>query len=134
MNRNVILTISGADDIETTVNAEYFKKGDSHYLLYEEEMEGFSQSSSNRIKFAKGRLELIRRGTVGTHMIFEENKKHMTRYLMPYGEIMLGIETKKVVLEEHRDFINVIVEYMLEMNGEPHAESRIEICARELPV
>lgn len=135
MNREVTLTISGlhmgdgagADSVSIVAAAEYFQRNNSHYLLYEENMEGFTQPLKNRIKFRNNMLELTRRGPVDTHMIFEEKKKHVTNYSMPYGEILLGIDTGRVLVEEGKDSIKVTVEYALEMNGEHQADSRIEI-------
>ena len=91
MDRNVMLTISGlhsgeADEngsVETKVRAEYFKKNETHYLLYEEKEEGFQQTSKNRMKFRDNMLELTRQGLLNTHMVFEENKTHMTPYQTP---------------------------------------------------
>lgn len=139
MNREVELSISGLqwgtdtdqDNIETVVKAEYFKKNDSHYLLYEETMEGFSQTSKNRMKFKNNILEMTRQGLMNTHMVFEENKKHVTNYVTPYGSLLLGIDTKKFCVEEKDDCIQVMVDYVLETEGEILSQNKIEIRIRE---
>lgn len=141
MTREVELTISGLqwgadveqDNIETVVAAEYFKKNDTHYLLYEEAMEGFTQTSKNRIKWKGNLLELTRQGLMNTHMIFEENKTHMTDYVTPYGNFLLGINTKKVLVEEKEDYIHVIVEYKIEIGDEPISNNKIELQIRQRP-
>lgn len=141
MTKEVELSISGlqwgddpeGDNIETVVQAEYFKKNDSHYLLYEESMEGFTQTSKNRIKFKGNLLELTRQGLLGTHMIFEEKKKHMTDYATPYGNLVLGIDTEKISMEEREDFIRVIVEYKIEIGDEPISTNKIELQIRQRP-
>ncbi len=141
MNREVELSISGLqwgvdteqDNIETIVKAEYFKKKESHYLLYEEKMEGFSQTSKNRIKFQNTILEMTRQGLINTHMVFEENKKHMTNYVTAYGSLRLGIDTKKICLEEKDDLIRVTVEYVLEADGEVLSQNKIELQIKEQP-
>lgn len=138
MDRNVMLTISGlhsgeADEngsVETKVRAEYFKKNETHYLLYEEKEEGFKQTSKNRMKFRDNMLELTRQGLLNTHMVFEENKTHMTPYQTPYGQMLLGIHTKKVDIQEQENFIRVIVEYTLEADEAYLSDSRIEICIK----
>lgn len=136
MDRSVMLTISGlhsgeADDngsVETKVRAEYFKRNESHYLLYEEKEEGFEQTSQNRIKFRGNMLELTRQGLLNTHMVFEENKRHMTPYQTPYGQMLLEIHTKKVDMQEQENCIRVVVEYTLEADEAYLSDSRIEIC------
>ncbi len=139
MNREVELSISGLqwgtdmdeDNIVTVVKAEYFKKNDSHYLLYEETMEGFEKTSKNRIKFKKNMLELTRQGLMNTHMVFEENAKHMTNYVTPYGSMLLGIDTGRVLVEEQDNVIRVSVEYTLEVDGEQLSQNKIELQIRE---
>lgn len=136
MDRSVMLTISGlhsgeADEngsVETKVRAEYFKRNETHYLLYEEKEEGFKQTSKNRMKFRGNMLELTRQGLLNTHMVFEENKTHMTPYQTPYGQMLLGIHTKKVDMQEQENFIRVVVEYTLEADEAYLSDSRIEIC------
>lgn len=140
MNREVELVLSGLHDaegtsdkdvVETAQTAQYFKRNDSHYLLYEEDMEGFDGICKSRIKFRDNLLELTRQGAVEMHMIFEENKRHMIPYNTPYGQLMLGIETGRVLVEEQEDQIHVTVEYTLDHEGEPLSESCLKIHIRE---
>ena len=139
MNREVELVLSGLHDTEgasdkdavkTAQTAQYFKRNDSHYLLYEEDMEGFDGVCKSRIKFRDNLLELTRQGAVEMHMIFEENKRHVP-YNTPYGQLMLGIETRRVQVEEQEDQICVTVEYILDQEGEPFSESCLKLHIRE---
>ena len=140
MNREVELVLSGLHDaegasdkdaVETAQTAQYFKRNDSHYLLYEEDLEGFDGTCKSRIKFRDNLLELTRQGAVEMHMIFEENKRHMIPYNTPYGQLMLGIETGRVLVEEQEDQIHVTEEYTLDHEGEPLSESCLKIHIRE---
>ena len=140
MNREVELVLSGLHDTEgasdkdavkTAQTAQYFKRNDSHYLLYEENMEGFDGVCKSRIKFRDNLLELTRQGAVDMHMIFEENKRHVVHYNTPYGQLMLGIETRRVQVEEQEDQICVTVEYILDQEGEPFSESCLKLHIRE---
>ena len=135
MKKEVRLTISGlhADaeaehaNVETVVDAEYYKRGDSHYLLYEEMVEGFKEPSRNRIKFKDNLMELTRQGVMGTHMIFEENKTHMTPYNTPFGQLVLGVSTSRIEVQEQEKQILVSVDYQLESEGEMLTDSRIAL-------
>ena len=144
MDREVTLAIKGLHSAEesdhvkvaTETPAQYFKKNDSHYLLYEETVEGFDKISKNRIKFTDNCLELTRKGIVDTHMVFEEKKTHMTDYVTPYGKVLLGVRTEKIVVREWAERIQVTVEYVLEMDEKPLSECRmtIEVKERKKPV
>ena len=139
MNREVELVLSGLHDtegnsekdaVETAQTAQYFKRNDSHYLLYEEAVEGFDGACKSRIKFRDNLLELTRQGAVEMHMIFEENKRHTVPYNTPYGQLLLGIETRRVLVEEQEDQIRVTVEYALDHEGEPISESCLKLHIR----
>ena len=144
MNREVTLAIKGLHSAEKSDNvnvateapAEYFKKNDSHYLLYEETMDGFEKISKNRIKFTDNRLEFTRKGIVDTHMVFEENRTYMTDYVTPYGKMLLGVRTERIEVREEEQHISVTVEYVLEMDEKPLSECKmtIEIEERKKPV
>ena len=140
MNREVELVLSGlhasgqeqeSEAVETVQPAQYFKRNDSHYLLYEEKMDEDQAPCRSRIKFRDHLLELTRQGTAEMHMIFEGNKRHMIPYNTPYGQLMLGIETGRVLVEEQEDQIHVTVEYTLDHEGEPLSESCLKIHIRE---
>ena len=94
-------------------------------------MEGFDGTCKSRIKFRDNLLELTRQGAVEMHMIFEENKRHVVSYNTPYGQLLLGIETRMVQVEEQEDRICVTVEYILDQEGEPFSESCLKLYIRE---
>ena len=140
MNREVELVLSGlhasgpdqeGDAVETAQPAQYFKRNDSHYLLYEEQLEGLDVPCKSRIKFREHLLELTRQGASEVHMIFEENQRHMIPYNTPYGQLLLGIETGRVLVEEQEHQIHVTVEYTLDHEGEFLSESCLKIHIRE---
>ena len=140
MNREVELVLSGlhasgqeqeSEAVETVQPAQYFKRNDSHYLLYEEKMDEDQAPCRSRIKFRDHLLELTRQGTAEMHMIFEENKRHVVPYNTPYGQLLLGIKTRRVQVEEQKDRICVTVEYILDQGGEPFSESCLKLYIRE---
>lgn len=120
----------GAQALETITPAEYYKKNDSHYVIYDEVTEGFQDTTKNIIKFKGSQMEVTKKGLVNVHMIFEENKKNMTSYATPFGNILIGIDTDKINIEEDRNQINVNVSYSLEANNEHMADCRIEMNIR----
>lgn len=135
MTKEVLITICGlqngpdadGEPIEMTTAGEYYYKNGKRYVLYEEVMEGETNTTKNRIKIAPGYLELTKNGVVNVHMLFEENKKNVTHYYTPYGSLMMGIDTKKVWLEEGENEIKVAVDYALDLNQEFAADCDIKI-------
>lgn len=133
MTKEVLLAIKGLQfdgseedtEIETVTSAEYYKKNDSHYVIYEEASEGFEETTRSMIRFREHSLDLMKKGLVNVHMVFEENKKNMTNYSTPFGDILIGIDARKVQLKEEDELIHVDVEYALEINYEHLADCKI---------
>ena len=135
MTKDVLLAIKGLQfdgseedtEIETVTSAEYYKKNNSHYVIYEEAFERFEGTAKNILNFKDNSLDLTKKGLVNVHMIFEENKKNMTNYSTPYGDILIGIDASKIRMQEEEEKIHLDVEYALEINYEHLADCHISI-------
>lgn len=137
-----MLTLSGlqfdqreedAGQVEVVTVGDYYKRNGKHYVVYEEITEGFSQPTKNRLKFSEHMLELSRNGLVNVHMVFQENRKNLTNYNTPFGQILIGIDTKKIQVDEKEDDIVVEVDYSLDVNYEflSDCHIKIAICSKE---
>lgn len=142
MTQEVLLTLQGlqfdqrevdADKIEIVTVGDYYKKNGKHYVVYEEVTEGFEQPTKNRLKISENMLELSRNGLINMHMVFQENKKNLTNYNTPFGQILIGIDTKKIQIKEQEDNIVVDVDYSLDINYEflSDCHIKINICSKE---
>ena len=140
MTQKVLLTFQGmqfgqreedAGQIETVSQGDYYKKNGKHYVIYEETTEGFDQSVKSRLKFGESILEISRSGPINVHMVFQENKKNLTTYNTPFGQILMGIDTKKIQINEQEDRIIVDVDYSLDVNDEflSDCHMKIDICS-----
>ena len=135
MTKEIILSIKGlqtgvdedAQGTEVIALADYYKKNDSHYVIYEELTEGFSETTRSRIKFNDSGMEVSKKGLINVHMIFDKNKKNMTSYVTPYGNIFIGIDTESILVKEEENRIKVEVYYALEANYQHLANCRIEM-------
>lgn len=142
MTKEVLLTLRGlqfdqreedAGQVEMVTVGDYYKRNGKHYVVYEEITEGFSQPTKNRLKFSDHMLELSRNGLINVHMVFQENKKNLTNYNTPFGQILIGIDTKKIQIDEREDDIVVEVDYSLDVNYEFLSDCHIKIvvCSKE---
>lgn len=135
MTKDVFLSLKGlqmesgeeAQEMETITAADYYRKKDSHYVIYEEMTEGFKETTKNMIKFKDTYLEVSKKGLINVHMVFEKNKKNMTSYMTPYGNILIGIDTESISLKENEDQIRLEVEYSLDANYQHLADCKIEL-------
>ena len=72
-------------------------------------------------------MEVMKSGVSNVHMVFEKNKKNLTYYQTPYGQLLIGIHTKEREVAVSEDNINVKVGYILDVNHEPLADCQIRI-------
>lgn len=135
MTKEVLLAITGMQfdltaeesNIQTITAAEYYERNNSRYVLFEETDEDSGQKTKGMLKFKDNLLEVTKSGFVNVHMIFEENKKSLTNYATLFGDILIGIDTRKITLTEEEHKICLDVEYALEANYEFLADCKINI-------
>ncbi len=136
MTKDVLVSISGlqfiddqdqAHPIELITPGEYYCRNGKHYILYDEVMEGFEGVTKNRIKIQDNCLDITKKGISNVHMVFEKNKKNMTCYETPFGNLMLGINANQIDFKQTEDSIDVSVNYVLDVNYEPLADCQIQI-------
>jgi len=135
MTKDVIVGISGlqftseenSESLEMISPGEYFYKNGKHYVKYEEVVEGFSETNKNLIKIAPDKVEVTKRGLTNINMIFEENRKNVSLYQTPFGDLMIGIDGESITIKESENRIEVEAKYRLDMNYEHVSDCIIQI-------
>lgn len=135
MTKDVLVKISGLqfageednDSIEVITFGTYYKKNNKHYVLYDEVMEGTAEVTKNVIKIGADSMEVTRKGPASVHMVFEKDKKNVSYYHTPFGNLLIGINAKSIQVDESDLDINVRVNYGLEINYEHVAECHITV-------
>ena len=135
MTKEILVKIRGlqfageddSDSMEVITSGTYYKKNEKHYVLYEEVMEGTDEITKNMIKIGNDFMEVTRKGPAATHLIFEKDKKNISNYYTPYGNFLIGIDTKEMSVNETDFEMNVKVNYGLEINYEHMADCNIMI-------
>ena len=135
MTKDVLVKISGLqfageednDSIEVITFGTYYKKNNKHYVLYDEVMEGTAEVTKNVIKIGADSMEVTRKGPASVHMVFEKDKKNVSYYHTPFGNLLIGINAKSIQVDESDLDINVRVNYGLEINYEHIADCHITV-------
>jgi len=135
MTKDVLVKISGlqfageedSDSVEVITSGTYYKKNNKHYVLYEEVMEGSTEVTKNVIKIGTDSMEVTRKGPATVHMVFEKDKKNVSYYYTPFGNLLIGIDAKTIQVDESELDINVKVNYGLEINYEHVADCHITV-------
>ena len=132
MTKDVLITIRGVhtldhedNDVEMIVRGEYYQKNGKHYILYEEILEGAEERVKNVIKISPSSMDIIKKGVTNSRMLFEKNKKNLSCYSTPVGNLVIGIQANHFYVEEQENSIKVNVDYSLDINYEHMSDCRI---------
>ena len=134
MTKDVLLRIKGLQSVEAEEETVemiapgiYFERDGKHYIKYDEAVEGTEETIQNLIKVDGSSMEVTKRGVTNAHMVFERNKKNHTYYSTPFGNLLVGISAKDIVLKAAEDSLDIKVEYALEVNYEHLADCTIRM-------
>ena len=116
------------EEIEVMNVAEYYFKNNTHYVMYEEILDGTTAPTRNLVKIKPNSVEITRKGEVNTRMYFEAGKCDHTAYYTPEGQINMGMDTHRVLLTEEENEIRARISYAMLVNYQPMADC--EICLR----
>ena len=132
MTKDVLITIRGVhtldhedNDVEMIIRGDYYQKNGKHYILYEEILEGAEERVKNVIKISPSSMDIIKKGVTNSRMLFEKNKKNLSCYSTPVGNLVIGIQANHFSLEEQENSIKVNVDYSLDINYEHMSDCRI---------
>lgn len=122
-----VMPQDGADEVEVVACGSYLQKNGKHYIRYEEAVEGMEGTVKNLIKVDGNSMEVTKRGLTNVHMVFEKDKKNMTYYGTPFGDLLIGIAATEVDVRDREKDIDVTVRYALEVNYEHMADCTISM-------
>lgn len=144
MTKDVLLSISGLQyiqseplkqekdqeqnqPIEIITPATYYYKNGKHYVLYDEIAEGEQETTKNTLQFCEDYLSVTKRGNANVHMVIEKEKKNVTYYYTPVGNIHISLDGETVTVEEKENMIQLHANYGLDINYERVADCHINI-------
>lgn len=140
MTKDVLLSIRGLytednedeDAIETLAPAEFFVKEGVYYIFFEEIIDDTTGLTRSRIKYSDKCFELTRKGELSVHLLFEEGKKTLNTYQMPYGTLVVGLNTKLIEKSETDDEIKIHIDYAMEINYQKVSDNTIEVVIKSV--
>jgi uncharacterized beta-barrel protein YwiB (DUF1934 family) len=117
MTKDVLLSITGlqfspdqeSNSVEVISPGEYYYRNGRHFFLYDEVTEGFDQVTKNIVKVSPDYMELTKKGVVNVHMVFEKNQKNVTYYYTPFGSLLMGIDAKKIDVQEAEEELREVL-------------------------
>lgn len=121
---------SDAEDGPTEILSKgncYLKDGAYHLLYDGIEDEESNQIVHHRIRITPERVEVTRRGSTRSYMVFQEGESHQCEYQTPYGMMLLTFATDRLNYKKEEDRIMVGLEYRILLEGVPLSTNSMEI-------
>lgn len=119
--------VDGGEPIVLVTAGTYYYRNGKHYILYEE-IDEDGQVSKNTIKIGPQAVDVIRKGVVGNHMLFEQGKENLTYYDTPYGSMLMGISTSRISFREKSlSRMELEIDYALSVDGKHMSDCNIQI-------
>lgn len=140
MAETVRLTLEGRQTAETgeetvtksVLSAEYYERGGSVYILYEEPGEDGDAAVKNCIKLKPPAVEIIKKGPVNARMVFEPGREHLTDYVTPFGCLKIGILTETAEVSRSEKGTEIFLSYALTTQGIPFSRCAMSIAAKHI--
>ena len=137
MNQDVLIKVCGlqiveetGDKVEVLAQGKHYVKKDKHYILYDEIEDESDFKTSNIIKFNEDVVEIIRKGSMGGKLVFQENTRNQSLYSTPMGDMFIEILTENITVNESEDDVNLKVKYQIYIDGNKISDNEITINAR----
>lgn len=134
MTKDVIVSVKGIqsdltnkDSIEMITTGSYYYKNNKHYVKFEDNDLDCDRKTQTTVKIKDDKIEVIRFGGANAHMVFEEGIKNQTHYDTPFGPFVIGIDTKKVKIEEKEDLLQIEADYTIDINHEHIGENSLNL-------
>ena len=123
--RGLQMTPDGDDTIEVTTTGKYYEKDGKRYLFYDEIGDDTNLIVKNSIQITEEHVSVSKKGLINAQMNFEKENKLVSVYETPYGQMEMGGYTTGICLDERDDFLELKLEYLLEINNQHVSDSEI---------
>lgn len=113
--------------IEHVYPATYIQKDGCHYLFYEEIQEGFGPVQNKVITHPGGHLRMTKKGVINSDMEFHLGESRTCEYKTPLLTAEISFHTEHLHMEVTEDQLTIVLTYLMDLNGETHSRSTVEI-------
>lgn len=120
-----------SENIELTTEGTFEFENGLYYIDYDEsEATGLDGCHTN-IEIGMDYVSLQRTGAITTDMLYIEGKKTYSMYNTPFGQMMVGIYTKKLNIDIDEKGGSINIAYSLDLNDKPCGNNNLKINIRE---
>lgn len=119
---------SDSEKMELTTDGTIEKIENQTIITYEEsELTGMEGTTTKIIINDNGIVELSRKGTTNSELVFEEGKKNISYYDTEAGAFSISVFASYVEANVEEEFGELEIEYVLEVDGRPIGQNEIRL-------
>lgn len=117
-----------SNNVELTTAGELEVGVDSYTLKYEEsELTGMEGTTTEITVNNDGIVALTRKGTVNSHLVFEEGKRHLSYYDTSDGAFSIGVFASYVDTILEQNYGEISITYAMDVDDKPIGENEIRV-------
>lgn len=119
------------DSVEVVSLGEMYEKDDLICVSYEEGADAASGMDcdiiNSLLKIHPNQVEMIKKGSAETHMVFVQDKDTISYYSTPFGEMEVTIHTNKLERLDTENGFQIFLNYALEINTAHVSDCNVDI-------
>ena len=138
MDKNVIISVKGiqsAEDndqvLELVTEGKYYKEDDAYCVTYKESEVTGMEGTTTTLRVSNGIVTLMRMGSVNSHFVFQQGRKHVSYYDTEHGAFTIGVLANEVDIRMDDDGGEIRVGYQLEIDNSKSGENDFFMSIRE---
>ncbi len=122
------------DKSELITEGVYEKSADGYVLSYvETEATGYDGSTTVLEVVGNDKVVMTRKGEASSNLVIETGRKHHCHYGTPYGDFMVGINTREIVNEVSEETGgDLMFRYVIDVNSSYVGDFEISVNVRML--
>ncbi len=119
--------------LEVTTHGHLEGEGDSYTLIYTEQEEDGTESTT-KLQVEKGSLVTVNReGSISTYMIIEREVRHLSHHVTPYGSFSMGVCGNEIMSDMTAEGGKLRFSYATDIEKNPLGTIEFDITAKRKP-
>ncbi len=119
------------DNVELVTSGDFESENSLYYIEYDESEATGLEGCHTSIEIGTDYLSIQRTGAMTTDMLYIEGKKTYSLYNTPYGQMMVGIYTKKLDIDIDDTGGDISIQYTIDLNDKPCGDNNLKINVKE---
>ena len=124
MEKDVVISIKGMqkyegndpDTVELVTAGRLMKDKAGYTLSYQESEITGLEGTLTTIQVEGEQVTLMRMGEFNSQMVFQEGRRHLSKYNTPYGAISVGVNTRHLLADLSDKGGDIEIDYAIEID------------------